>query len=240
MPDVLVHAGARAMAPIGGRWARFAVALRAGDPASRYLALRAPFVSEELRRSLAREPIGTTHRRALEAVSAYTDGLVDEPLAATQYLDAQLGLVDDMLHYFDRMSMAHSLEVRVPFLDHRLVEFAAFLPAGLKIGTRLDTKVVLRRAAVGLVPDFVLERPKIGFFSAMVSRWLASQLDRHAPRYLLATDTRIAELVDSAVVRELVARPSLNGEALYALLVLEVWLSSFLPRALRPDAPSSG
>jgi hypothetical protein len=86
----------------------------------------------------------------------------------------------------------------------------------------------------------VLDRPKVGFFSAMMSRWLTSQLDRHAPRYLLGTDTRIAELVDSAVIREMVARPSSHGEALYTLLVLEVWLSSFLPRALRPDAPRPG
>jgi hypothetical protein len=74
----------------------------------------------------------------------------------------------------------------------------------------------------------------------MVSRWLASQLDRHAPRYLLGQDTRIAELVDSTVVRDLVASPSSHGEPLYALLVLEVWLSSFLPRALQSDAPSAG
>ena len=236
VPRPLVRAGAGALAQLDGRWGRFANALRADDPASRYLALRAPFVSEELRRSLVRAPIGTTHRRAWEAVAAHTDGLVDDPLPATQYLDAQLGLVDDMLHYFDRMSMAHSLEVRVPFLDHRLVEFAALLPGHLQIGSRLDTKVVLRRAADGLVPDFVLERPKIGFFSAMVSRWLTSQLDRHAPRYLLGADARIAELVDPVVVRELVASPSAHGEALYSLLVLEVWLSSFLPRALRADA----
>jgi asparagine synthase (glutamine-hydrolysing) len=240
LPRALVLVGARTIAPIGDRWARFASALRAEDPASRYLALRAPFVSEELRRSLVREPIGTTHERALQAVAAFANGLPDRPLAAAQYLDAQLGLVDDMLHYFDRMSMAHSLEVRVPFLDHRLVEFAALVPDRLKIGTRLETKVVLRRAAAGLVPDFVLERPKVGFFSPMVSRWLASQLDRHAPRYLLGQDTRIAELVDSTVVRDLVASPSSHGEPLYALLVLEVWLSSFLPRALQSDAPSAG
>jgi asparagine synthase (glutamine-hydrolysing) len=236
VPRPLVQVGARALAPLGGRWARFADALRAKDPASRYLALRAPYVSEELRESLAREPIGRTHERAKEAVAAFANGLPDRPLSATQYLDAHLGLVDDMLHYFDRMSMAHSLEVRVPFLDHRLVEFAALVPDHLKVGTRLDTKVVLRRAATGLVPDFVLERPKVGFFSAMVSRWLASQLDRHAPRYLLGPDTRIAELVDTTVVREMTASPSSHGEPLYALLVLEVWLSSFLPRALGPDA----
>jgi asparagine synthase (glutamine-hydrolysing) len=240
VPRTLVRVGARSIAPIGDRWARFANALLAPDPAARYLALRAPCVNADIRRSLAREPIGTTHRSALEAVAAYTDGLADNPLDATQFLDAQLGLVDDMLHYFDRMSMTHSLEVRVPFLDHRLVEFAALLPGRLRVGPRLETKVVLRRAAVGLVPGFVLDRPKVGFFSSMVGNWLASQLDRHAPRYLLGADTRIAELVNSAVIREMVKSPSSHAEGLYALLVLEVWLSSFLPRALRPDAPRQG
>ncbi len=57
-------------------------------------------------------------------------------------------LVDDMLHYFDRMSMAHSLEVRVPFLDHELVELAATIPARLKVRRRV-TKVVLKEAGAG-------------------------------------------------------------------------------------------
>ena len=52
----------------------------------------------------------------LIALAPYADGLVDEPLAAAMYLDGRLALVDSLLHYFDHMSMAHSLEVRVPFL----------------------------------------------------------------------------------------------------------------------------
>ena len=78
----------------------------------------------------------------------------DDPLPAALYLDGQLGLVDDMLHYFDRASMAHSLEVRVPFLDHHLVELCATIPAQLKV-RRLDTKHVLKhaRARPGPGPD---------------------------------------------------------------------------------------
>ena len=70
----------------------------------------------------------------------------------TLYLDARLGLVDDMLLYFDRTSMAHSLEVRVPFLDHRLVEWAATLPPSAKVH-RGVTKRVLREAGGRLLPE---------------------------------------------------------------------------------------
>ena len=55
-------------------------------------------------------------------------GYEGRPLETTLYVDGQLALVDDMLHYFDRASMAHSLEVRVPFLDHHLVEHCATIP----------------------------------------------------------------------------------------------------------------
>ncbi len=78
------------------------------------------------------------------------------PLEAALYLDARLGLVDDMLTYFDRASMACSLEVRVPFLDHELVELCARIPAAHKV-RRLQGKHVLRLAARGHVPDFVLD-----------------------------------------------------------------------------------
>ena len=74
------------------------------------------------------------------------------PLEAALYLDARLGLVDDMLTYFDRASMACSLEVRVPFLDHELVELCARIPAEHKV-RRLQGKHVLRLAARDHVPD---------------------------------------------------------------------------------------
>ena len=89
------------------------------------------------------------------------------PLEAALYLDARLGLVDDMLTYFDRASMACSLEVRVPFLDHELVELAARIPTHHKV-RRLQGKHVLRLAARGRVPDFVLKKRKRGFFNEAV------------------------------------------------------------------------
>ena len=63
-----------------------------------------------------------------------------------------------MLHYFDRASMAHSLEVRVPFLDHHLVEYCATIPARHQGPPRDDTKHVLKEAARGLIPDQIIDK----------------------------------------------------------------------------------
>ena len=89
---------------------------------------------------------------ALRAIDARLNGITDDdPLASTLYLDGQLALVDHMLHYFDRASMAHSLEVRVPFLDHEFVEFCATIPTALSVKGR-TTKYLLKRAARDLIP----------------------------------------------------------------------------------------
>ena len=84
------------------------------------------------------------------------------PLQRLLYLDLKTSLPDDMLFKVDRMSMMNSLEVRVPFLDHRLVELAFRLPAEAKLRGRLG-KYVLRRAMTGVIPREVLRRPKRGF-----------------------------------------------------------------------------
>ena len=87
-------------------------------------------VDADMRARLFRGPLaeldGGAPRRA---VIAHLNGFSDDPLPTTLFLDAQLALVDQMLHYFDRASMAHSLEVRVPFLDHELVEYCATIPS---------------------------------------------------------------------------------------------------------------
>jgi asparagine synthase (glutamine-hydrolysing) len=197
-------------------------------------------VDTELRHRLRAGPLaeldGQSARRAL---LGRMDGLPDDPLPATLYVDVQLALVDDMLHYFDRTSMAHSLEVRVPFLDHELVELCARIPADLKV-RRLRTKHILREAVRGLVPDWVIDKRKVGFFHGAVGGWFAGHARNSVERYLGA-DARTAEFLDPAAVRELIARSD-DGQSsakhlLLSVLVLEVWLASFLPRALAPPPP---
>ena len=169
--------------------------LAAAGPAERLLAMSGA-LAPALRRELVRGPLAELDgNAALRAISYRLGDLPDAPLPAALYLDGQLGLADDMLHYFDRASMAHSLEVRVPFLDHQLVELCASMPADLKV-RRLETKHVLRHAARGLVPDRIIDKPKIGFFNSAVDDWFRAQTRGAISDYLLGPNPRYAEMID--------------------------------------------
>jgi asparagine synthase (glutamine-hydrolysing) len=130
--------------------------------------------------------------------------------------------------------MACSLEVRVPFLDHELVELAARLPASVKV-RRLQGKHVLRLASRGLVPDFVLAKKKRGFFNEAVGAWLGADGGAQLERLLAAEDPAYAAVVDPTVVQRAV-REFRSGQARHAplllsLVMLEGWLGDYLPRA---------
>lgn len=217
-------------------------ALAAAGPAERLLAMSGALTGG-MRQKLARGPLAELDgNAALRAISYRLGDLPDAPLPAALYLDGQLGLADDMLHYFDRASMAHSLEVRVPFLDHHLVELCASMPASLKV-RRLETKHVLRHAARGLVPDRIIDKPKIGFFNSAVDGWFRAQTRGAISDYLLGPHPRYAEMIDRSEVERLVKGHADgsdvgNGYVLLSVLMLEVWLSEYLPRALSTETPA--
>jgi asparagine synthase (glutamine-hydrolysing) len=98
----------------------------------------------------------------------------DDPLALIQYLDIKTYLVGDINTKVDRASMAHSLEVREPLMDHQLVEWLATLPMGLKIRGN-EGKVLLKKAMEPRLPNDVLYRPKMGF-SVPLARWFRGPL----------------------------------------------------------------
>jgi asparagine synthase (glutamine-hydrolysing) len=236
---VLAEAGVR-RAP--QRFDRAARALTAPGPVERLLAMSAR-VEPDLRRELLRGPLGDPSRRpAHAAVAAIAGDIPDDPLPATLYIDGQLALVDDMLQYFDRASMAHSLEVRVPFLDHHVVEYCAGIPADLKV-RRLRTKHVLKEAARGLVPDRIIDKRKLGFFRYASDGWLRAQMDGAVSEYLLGTSPRTGEFLDRRALERLIADHR-QGTAtdhvhlLIGILLLEIWLTTYLPRAFRPPAPA--
>ena len=217
------------------RFRRPARTIGAIDAAERHLALTGN-VDARLRRSLVTGRLASLDGSCARAAVQRNVPRASGALATTLVLDARLALVDDMLHYFDRASMAHSLEVRVPFLDHRLVEFCSTIPTSLKVRGSV-TKYLLKRAARGIVPDRLIDKPKVGFFNAAVDRWFATGAGRAAADVLLDPGARYSELIDRGVVADLLAlqraepgRPS--GHALLTVLMLETWLSSFLPRAL--------
>jgi asparagine synthase (glutamine-hydrolysing) len=97
-----------------------------------------------------------------------------DPLSQLQDLDLKTYLPGDILTKVDRMSMANSLEARVPLLDHPLVEFAAGLPPQLRLRAGV-TKYLLRRVVRGRIPDEVLDRPKRGF-DVPLETWFSGDL----------------------------------------------------------------
>ncbi len=234
--------------PLGGlagrlpdRFGRAPAALAAADPVERLLATSGQ-LDPELRAELARGPLADIEPGAAERTLRDTLGDVgDDPLPAMLYLDGRLALVDDMVHYFDRASMAHGLEVRVPFLDHRLVELCATIPAGLKIRGRTQ-KYILKRAARGLVPDRIIDKRKRGFFRRSSVGWLQAQMPGAVSDYLLGPSPACAEFLDRDALETLLAdyrtgRADRHVHLLIAILLLEIWLTTYLPRAVAQTAP---
>jgi asparagine synthase (glutamine-hydrolysing) len=98
----------------------------------------------------------------------------DDPLALIQYLDMKTYLVGDINTKVDRASMAHSLEVREPLMDHKLIEWLATLPSSMKVRGQ-EGKALLKKAMEPMLPDAVLYRPKMGF-SVPLAQWFRGPL----------------------------------------------------------------
>ncbi len=147
------------------------------------------------------------------------------PLSRIQYVDIKTYLVDDILTKVDRASMAHSLEVRVPLLDHRFMETAASIRADWKLRGG-EGKWIFKRALQGLVPTDVLTRPKMGF-SIPLDQWFRGELRQPFEESVLAPNAFGASLFDTSTVRQWWKdhqRGTANHDnVLWALLMFEHW-----------------
>jgi asparagine synthase (glutamine-hydrolysing) len=156
------------------------------------------------------------------------------------YLDSKTYLPGDILVKVDRMSMANSLETRAPLLDHRLIEFAQTIPASLKL-RGLETKYILKRAAEGLVPDEIINRPKQGF-DVPIRRWFNRELREMLEDTL--NDRRARERGDLnhravlAILDEHRRGVRDHSRRLWSLLTLELWRRAFIDR--RPETRFTG
>ena len=149
----------------------------------------------------------------------------------TRYLafDQRYYLTDDLLQKVDRMSMAHSLEVRPPYLDHRILEFAASLPDHLKIDGRKQ-KVVLKDLMRGKLPESVMRRPKIGL-DIPTHDWFRGPLRPLLEETLSEAAIEQTGLFRTKAVRQLLA-DHVDGRAnlgfhLWGLLVLFLWIKQW-------------
>jgi asparagine synthase (glutamine-hydrolysing) len=236
LPGPIRHAGERSLLAGPSSTHRSARTLAASNASERLLAMSGR-VDDGLRRALYRGPLADADgRAALRAVIPLARGVDDNPLAAVLHIDGQLALPDDLLHYYDRTSMMQSLEVRVPFLDHNVVEYCARVPTSLKV-RRLRTKHLLKEAARGIVPQRIIDKRKIGFLRGATSGWLQSQMNHAIPEYLLRPNPRYAEFLNKEVVEQLVIGQRSDSQLVVAILLLEVWLEEYLPRAFRGPSP---
>jgi asparagine synthase (glutamine-hydrolysing) len=151
-----------------------------------------------------------------------------DPIDRALYQDIKMYLPDDILALTDRMGMWHSLELRVPFVDHTLVEFCARIPSTLKLRWG-QKKYLLRRAAAPLVPASVLNHRKQGFVAPMAA-WIRGDLRAFVDTNVSACQLSQIGLLDSAEVARHVAahqmRHRLNDKKIFAILMLQRWLTS--------------
>jgi asparagine synthase (glutamine-hydrolysing) len=144
-------------------------------------------------------------------------------------LDFETLLPDQVLAFVDRLSMAHSVEVRPPFLDYRLIEFVATLPGRMKIKAG-RCKHILKEAVKDVLPADLIDRPKEGFVLP-VNDWLLSGLWNYVQETL--TSTRISRhgLWDPLKVQSLLeehqSKKAHHGNRIWNLMMFQVWWEQY-------------
>ena len=169
------------------------------------------------RQDPAREPLGIL------------EGAGRDSLWGLQYFDMKRYLPLDILTKVDRMSMAHSIEARVPLLDHKLVEFLATIPSDLKLHGR-TTKYILKRAMRGIVPNEILDRPKRGF-AIPLGRWFRGSLRGFVNDLLLSDTARRRGIFEPSYVEGLLKRHGKGRDLdlqLWTLVSFELWCRTYL------------
>ena len=162
--------------------------------------------------------------------AAYRDCTSPDPMDRAMYVDARTYMIDDVLTKVDRMSMAVSLEAREPLLDHKLLEFAARVPASLKLRNG-QSKYLLRRVLERRVPREIIDRPKRGF-AAPIGQWLRGPLAGLTSDLLLDGRLRDRGIFDTREVARLWDEHR-TGRAehphrLWQLVMLELWFRQFV------------
>jgi len=151
------------------------------------------------------------------------------------YLDLNLRLPELLLMRVDKMTMGASLEGRVPFLDHKLVEFAMSIPTAIKVGNG-DLKHILKKAVRGAIPGKVISRKKQGF-GVPVSEWFIDRLGELA-RSELQNFCRDTDVLDSSAVLNVIDRR--DGKRAWYLLNLALWWKHYVGETVSPLSSLAG
>ncbi|HEY5041195.1 MAG TPA: asparagine synthase (glutamine-hydrolyzing) [Verrucomicrobiae bacterium] len=179
---------------------------------------------------------------AVGFVSNLTAKLNGEPLLNQMlYVDSKTWLPDDLLVKADKITMANSLELRVPLLDHVVLEFAASLPPDFKVRGR-ETKRILKATFAKSLPAEILKRKKAGF-PVPYESWLRGELKKKVEDVLLSDRCLARGYFQKAEVSRLLeanARDGRFAKEVFCLLVLELWHRTFFDPVTGEDNPASG
>ena len=176
--------------------------------------------------------------------AVYAESRGWDPVARMQHLDVRTWLPGDILAKADRMTMAHALELRVPFLDPAVLAVSARLPHDQKIA-RGTTKYALRRALAPLVPADVRDRPKLGF-PVPIAHWLRGGPMTDWAHDLVDTSGAAAHLIHLPQVRMLMAEhrrgAADHSRRLWTALIFLLWHAVFVERRVQlpTDQPPCG
>jgi asparagine synthase (glutamine-hydrolysing) len=152
-------------------------------------------------------------------------------LSVLQTLDLKNYLPLDILTKVDRMSMAHSIEARVPLLDHKVVEFAATIPQNMRLknGT---TKYIFKQAMRGILPDAIIDRPKRGF-AIPLGNWFRGKLGSFVSDLLLSPGSLQRGIFNQEYIKKLVGMQNRGRDLdlqLWTLISFEMWCREFLDK----------
>ncbi|PHV12116.1 XrtA/PEP-CTERM system amidotransferase [Chitinimonas sp. BJB300] len=190
--------------------------------------LRGPMRDQLFSPRFKQEIAGYNARTVFEQHAAKAE--TDDPLALIQYLDLKTYLVGDINTKVDRASMAHSLEVREPLMDHELVEWLATLPSSLKIRGQ-EGKFLLKKGMEPYLPDDVLYRPKMGF-AVPLARWFRGPLKQRVREAVLGPRLAATGWFNADYLRHLVDAHQSGvrdySAPLWTLLMFEAFLRNVL------------
>jgi asparagine synthase (glutamine-hydrolysing) len=186
--------------------------------------MRAKLISPDFARSLEEGHLQRTIDGYYERVRAR------DPVSRMLYVDTKTWLPEDLLVKADKMTMAAAVELRVPFLDHRLVELAASFPTHMKIRGRVS-KFIMKKYAETLLPRVIVHRPKRGF-PVPLELWMRGALGRMAKDVLFDDRTRQRGIYNVPYLETLFQRheagPEDYSRNIWSLLVLETWMRTFI------------
>jgi len=180
-------------------------------------------------------------RRRNEVINGFMNDLFSRSndlgfLEKMLYIDSKTWLPDDLLIKADKMTMANSVELRVPFLDHKVVEFAANVPSKYKVNGR-TTKYLLKEILKNVVPDKILSRKKTGF-PVPYEKWLRNEMRDSIQEVLLDGKSLNRNYFNKRKLQEVIKLNQTKGwysKEIFCLYVLELWHRTFLdsPRILQ-------